>query len=310
MSATWTMIAPAPRARPCLAAMMLALLAALPAAGKSSDRCEISIGSVDRIEPDDDYDPYQGSNLSYHRLEVDYEDGPACTVLISIDDGQNGTRVMENGQNQLVYDLYKDSGRSQRINDISGPQSGTLTATLSANDDKASFTFYSYIPPGQVVKNGTYTDRVTVNVYEVRNGVPVGPIDSRSAQVRAKVRQVVSARVTVNGVTRTLSGSSGVLNMGELSRSGGGSFELHVAGNSDYDLSLSSENAGRLVSANNPDGIGYSVSVGGRTSQLTRGSSFSLGGNGTYTVAVQVDDVSQAVAGTYSDNLILIISAR
>lgn len=304
------MIAPAPPARHYLAAMMLALLAALPAVGKSSDRCEISIDSVDRIEPDDDYDPYQGTNLSYHRLEIDHDDGPACTVLIGIDDGQNGTRIMENGQSRLVYDLYKDSGRSQRINDIGGSQSGMLTATLSDKNDEASFTFYSYIPPGQVVKKGTYTDRVTVNVYEVRNGVPVGPIDSRSAQVRAKVREVVSASVTVNGVTRALSGSSGVLDMGELSRTGGGSFELRVAGNSDYDLSLSSENAGRLISADNPDGIGYSVSVGGRTSRLTRGTSFSLGGNGTYTVGVQVDDVSRALAGTYSDNLILIISAR
>jgi spore coat protein U-like protein len=290
--------------------MVLTSLATLPAMGKSSDHCEISVDSVDRIEPDDDYDPYQGTNLSYHRLEIEHDDGPACSVLIGIDDGRNGTRIMDGGQGRLVYDLYKDSGRSVRINDIGGSQSGMLTASLNNKDDKASFTFYSYIPPGQVVNKGTYTDQVTVNVYEIRDGTPVGPIDSRSANVRAKVREVVSASVTVNGVTRTLSGSSGVLDMGELSRTGGGSFELRVEGNSDYDLSLSSENAGRLVSADNSDGIGYSVSVGGRTSRLTRGTSFSLGGNGTYTVAVQVDDVSRALAGTYSDNLILIISAR
>lgn len=303
---------PMPPTRSCrwLAAAFLLLVAILPAQGKDSDHCEVEIDHIDRIEPDDDYDPFRGANLSYHRLEVDHDGGPTCTVLIGIDDGRNGTRIMENGRDRLVYELYKDSARSQRLNDIDGSQSGLFQLTLGPKNDEQSLTFYSYIEPGQVVKKGTYNDRVTVNIYELRNGVPVGPIDSRSVQVRAKVREVVGASVTVNGVTRPLSGNSGVLDMGELSRTGGGSFEVKVFGNSDYELSLSSDNAGRLVSADNPDGIGYSVSVAGRSTRLTRGNSFNLGGEGTYRIDVQVDDVSRALAGTYADNLILIISAR
>lgn len=288
---------------------LLLALAASPALAKEQDRCEIDIDTIDRLEPADDYDPYGGASLGYGIIEIEHEDGPACTVLIGIDNGRNGTRVLEDGGHTLVYDLYRDGSRTDRINDIGGPTTGLFRATLGPKDE-ASFQVYTYLPPGQLVPKGTYDDRVTVSVYELRNGTPVGPIAQRQGRVKAKVREVVSASVTVNGVTRALSGSSGVLDMGELSRSGGGSFDLNVSGNSDYHLSLSSENDGRLISAQNRTGIGYTVSVAGRTLSLSRGTSLDLGGDGRYRIDIQVDDVSRALAGSYSDNLILTISAR
>lgn len=280
-----------------------------PASAKEPERCEIDIDSIDRLEPGDDYDPYGGASVGYGLIEIEHDDGPACTILVGIDDGRNGTRVLQGGRGSLVYDLYRDGSRTHRVNDIAGPSTGLFSATL-APKGKTSFQVYTYLPPGQLVPKGTYEDQVRVSVYELRNGTPVGPIAQRQGKVKAKVREVVAASVTVNGVTRALSGSSGVLDMGELSRSGGGSFDLDVRGNSDYRLSLSSENDGRLVSAQNRTGIGYSVSVAGRTLSLSRGASLDLGGDGRYRIDIQVDDVSRALAGSYSDNLILTISAR
>ncbi|WP_158660106.1 hypothetical protein [Niveispirillum cyanobacteriorum] len=99
------------------------------------------------------------------------------------------------------------------------------------------------------MQKGTYSDRVTVNVYQLIDGTPYGPIASRTAQVRTKVRSVVSASVIVDGVTRPLNGSVGTLDLGDLTRGGGGRFDLDISGNGDYSLSLSSSNGGRLVGA-------------------------------------------------------------
>jgi spore coat protein U-like protein len=288
----------------------LALAAPLPAWAKNNDRCEISINKIDRIEPTDEYDPYGGGASGYHEIELEHDDGPACALLVGIDDGRNGTRIMESSKDRLVYDLYKDGRLSQRLGDIGGNESALYALQMDSHNDEARLQFFSHIEGGQLAAKGTYQDRVTVNVYELRDGVPIGPIASRTAQVKTKVRSYVSAEVIVDGVSRPLYGSVGTLDMGDLTRGGTGRFELSVTGNSDYSLSLSSENAGRLMARGNPDGIGYQLFVGGRAVSLSRGATVDLGGSGRYELRVESNPAEQALAGTYEDNLILTITAE
>lgn len=297
-----------------LSALMIAALAlgaGLPSAQATSskDRCDVSIDKLDRIEPTDEYDPYGGSAMSYNEIEIELNKGAACALLVGIDDGRNGGRIMTSSKDRLVYDLYKDGRLSQRVGDIGGNESAMFALSLTDKNDEASLQFFSYIEPGQLVAKGTYLDQVTVNVYDVSTGTPVGPIATRSAQVKTKVRSVVSASVIVDGVSRPLNGSVGTLDMGDLTRGGAGRFELAVSGNSDYSLSLSSENAGNLVSPGIQGGIGYRLYVSGRQVSLSRGSTVDLGGDGRYELRVETDPAGQALAGTYSDNLILTISA-
>ncbi|MFV3077155.1 spore coat protein U domain-containing protein [Niveispirillum fermenti] len=290
--------------------VLLLLAGTLPAMAKDSDRCDIDIRSIDRIEPTAEYDPYGGGATGYNEIELRHKDGGACALLVGIDDGGNGTRVMESAKDRLVYELYKDARLSQRVGDIRGNESAMFPLAMSAKQDTARLQVFSYIEPGQLVAKGTYQDRVTVNVYELRDGTPYGPIASRTAQVRTKVRSVVSASVVVDGVSRPLSGSVGTLDMGELTRGGSGRFELSVSGNGDYSLSLSSENAGRLVSRDSPSGIGYRLYVGGRAVSLGSGTTVGLGGAGNYELRVESDAAPQALAGTYHDNLILTITTE
>lgn len=305
---------PSPILRTFRLLWLLALLLCLVpfhTASAGDKSCDVEIAQADRLEPGDDYDPFGGSSLGYNRVELRFRgNGPPCTVVVGIDDGQYGNRMMQHAGERLAYELYKDGSRSQPIGNINGPESGLFKLTLDERNDRAEIQVYIHVPPGQVVRKGPYQDRVVVNAYELRNGTPVGPIATRLVQVRARVREVVDAAVTVNGATRPLSGTSGVLDMGELSRTGGGRFDLTVNGNSDYTLSLSSENAGRLVAPANGGSIDYQVAVQGRTLSLSRGTNIDLGGNGRYQIDVIVGDVSRALAGTYRDNLILTISAR
>lgn len=294
-----------------LLALVLLVLPALPAPAKSDkDRCEIDINRIDRIEPVSEYDPYAGGSVGYHEIELEHDDGDECTLIIGIDEGGNGNRILDSSKGNLAYDLYMDARLSQRVYDLGGPESGLFTVTMSEKNDDVSLQFFSYIEPGQLVPKGTYSDQVTVNVYELRDGAPFGPIASRTAQVRTKVRSVVSASVVVNGVSRPLSGSVGVLDMGDLTRGGTGRFDLQVSGNDDYSLSLSSENAGRLISSDSPEGIGYQLYVSGRAVSLGKGSTVDLGGEGRYELRVETSAAGNALAGTYHDNLILTISAQ
>lgn len=289
-------------------ALALCLLLSAPALAKNDDRCDVDIRHIDRIEPTAEYDPYGGSATGYHTVELTH-DGPACALLVGIDDGNNGSRVMESSKDRLVYDLYKDSRLSQRVGDIRGNESNMFGLQMDKTTDAVSVQFFSNIPFGQLAAKGTYLDRVTINVYQLVDGVPVGPIASRTAQVKTKVRSVVSANVIVGGVARPLNGSVGTLDLGDLTRGGNGRFDLDISGNGDYSLSLSSENGGRLITTGG-DSVDYQLYVSGRAVSLQRGAYVDLGGAGRYELRVETGVAGQVLAGDYHDNLILTITAN
>ncbi len=294
----------------CLAsALALCLLLSAPVCAKDKDRCEIDIRNIDRIEPTGEYDPYGGNATGYHTMELEHDDGPACALLVGIDDGNNGSRLLESSKDRLVYDLYKDSRLGQRVGDIRGSESNMFALSMDPKNKSASIQFFSNIPGGQLVAKGTYSDRVTVNVYQLLDGIPVGPIASRSAQVRTKVRSVVSASVIVDGVERPLNGTVGTVDLGDLTRGGSGRFDLDISGNGDYSLSLSSQNGGQLITTGG-DSIGYQLFVSGRAVSVARGANVDLGGAGRYELRVETGAAGQVLAGTYNDNLILTITAN
>ncbi|WP_165772076.1 spore coat protein U domain-containing protein [Niveispirillum lacus] len=290
-------------------ALTLCLPLSVAAAAKDKDRCDIDISKIDRIEPVAEYDPYGGNATGYHAVELEHEGGPACALLVGIDDGNNGSRVMESSKDRLVYDLYKDSRLGQRVDDIRGNESNMFALAMDSKNDNASVQFFSNIPGGQLVAKGTYSDRVTVNVYQLLEGIPVGPIASRTAQVRTKVRSVVSASVIVDGVERPLNGTVGTVDLGDLTRGGIGRFDLDISGNGDYSLSLSSQNGGQLVTSGGGS-IGYQLYVSGRAVSMARGATVDLGGAGRYELRVETAAAGQVLAGTYNDNLILTITAN
>lgn len=68
-----------------------------------------------------------------------------------------GSRRMVNSGNYLSYGLYQDSGYSQPFgiaNQISGTGNGT----------QQTISFYGYLPVGQAVPDGPYSDTVTMVV--------------------------------------------------------------------------------------------------------------------------------------------------
>jgi len=295
------------------ATALLAIGAAGPAVAQSS--CRVDLRELSKLETQDDYDPFLGDLVDYHQFKVEHRRGPGCAFAVTIDRGENGDRVMDRGHDLLDYELYVDPAHTQPVSDVNGPSGGWFTGFVTDIDDgvdEIQFQIVSVIPGGQLAPKGTYNDHVQVTIYELESGIPTRTLASRRVQVKTKVREVVQTVVYINGVPRALSGVVGTVDLGELTNGGEASFDLEVMGNDEFDLILSSENAGQLRAPGNPTGIPYTVRVNGASVRLDGSSVVRLDGDRDrrYSLTVSAESVTRALAGTYGDNLYLTVEAQ
>ncbi len=288
--------------------LVLPLLAAEAAA---QSRCSVQIRDLNRIERADDYDPFGGADLpQYHRFEVRHLNGPGCAVAVTIGPGDHGDRRMERSGAYLDYELFKDASLSTPVSGPDGSPSGWLTAFV-AEDESVDFEFFSVVPSGQLVGGGRYDDRVEVEVWLLEGGLPGRRLARREPQVRADVVETVQTSVTIDGAERPLAGGTvGTLDFGTLESGTSRAFLLSVQGNTDYQVTLESENRGSLTG---PSGsIPYTLSLDGRGVGLGSGTtlSYTNARARTHSVVVSIGDIGRAIAGTYQDNLQLTVTAR
>ncbi len=93
-----------------------------------------------------------------------------CTIgsdyQIGLDDGVNADvtqrRLHDGSGNYVNYDMYTDSSRTTRWDDIGGTT--TQGDDGSDVDGIKAFTVYGRVPSGQSVSTGIFTDTVTVTV--------------------------------------------------------------------------------------------------------------------------------------------------
>lgn len=79
---------------------------------------------------------------------------------VGLDNGTHGTRRMSGPGGFIGYELYRNSGRTQRW----GNTPGTDTVDTSGSGSTQNLTVYGRVPPQSTPAAGTYTDTVTVTV--------------------------------------------------------------------------------------------------------------------------------------------------
>jgi spore coat protein U-like protein len=79
---------------------------------------------------------------------------------VGLDNGTHGARRMSGPGGFIGYELYRNSGRTQRW----GNTPGADTGNGSGNGSTQNFTVYGRVPPQSTPAAGTYTDTVTVTV--------------------------------------------------------------------------------------------------------------------------------------------------
>ena len=120
--------------------------------------CQVNSSNIDFCS----YDPLAATALSSTgNIQV------TCTLSTPYSIGFNAgsgdstsTRKMRSGSQSLNYALFRDAGRTLNLGDTIGSDtlSGVGTGLAIAH------TIYAYLPAGQVVANGSYSDTITVTV--------------------------------------------------------------------------------------------------------------------------------------------------
>lgn len=88
-------------------------------------------------------------------------------VMITLSHGSGSsfaTRRMISGSQQLIYNLYRDTGRTIIWGDGSGGSQAYLINNPQPNNRDIIVPIFGRIPPGQNVAVGTYSDTITITL--------------------------------------------------------------------------------------------------------------------------------------------------
>lgn len=89
-------------------------------------------------------------------------------VMITLSRGSGtsfATRRMLNGSQQLLYNLYRDIGRTIIWGDGSGGSQAYLINNPQPNNRDIRVPIFGRIPAGQNVKVGSYADTITITLF-------------------------------------------------------------------------------------------------------------------------------------------------
>ncbi|MBH0037743.1 hypothetical protein [Pseudoalteromonas sp. SWN166] len=173
------------------------------------------------------------------------------------------------------------------------------TSSLRLNFIESSTTLTLLIPSGTPIKSGMYTDRLQMKLYDQGNKL----LDEREYNIEESIAPRTS--LSVLGYNTF----SNTINLGELIPGKEYTMlpSLQVVTNSDIQLSVSSDNNGKLIHSLYKDkyAINYSLDLAGSWLELNNVSKhkFSYSGQTVYLLPlkIQLDDFERQAAGEYSD---------
>jgi len=231
-------------------------------------------------------------------------------VTFSRNSSGNYNRVLKNGSTQISYQIYKDASLATVLKDRPEATSSEVISGTAPNTTPVTIplTFIVYIPPGQVVGPGTYTDTVTLSVYN--GSFTSGQADATvTITISAQIRAVADLALVASGASFAAS-TSRTLDFGNLAPGQNLGCDLRIRSNIGYTIALASQNRG-VLKAPTPITftIPYAMILRGQTLDLTPAqatfpatSPFITDNNGqTYGVGVTIGTFTDPPAGTYTD---------
>ena len=241
----------------------------------------------------------------------------AVTAGVSATSGSYN-RQLASGTSRLNYQLYTGSDMSYVLE---APMAATANNVLSGTDaqkgDVIPLAFLFYVPPGQAVAPGTYTDTVVIGVYSAYNSP--SPMTSQTITISVVVSAVAAISIVPTGGSFN-SGSPGLtLNFGTLSTGQNQRCDVLVQQNNKCTVYFSSANSGVLKQVPTPttDAIPYTCVVFGSALDLTHSGNVPLASgispapNGNrYPLSITIGSMSFPSAGAYQDQITLTVQAQ
>ncbi|REG86642.1 hypothetical protein [Marinomonas pollencensis] len=249
--------------------------------------CNAKIGAIKHLF--DDFENYhaQQANDAKKRLHISVRDTQDCQLYMVLT-SKNQNRLK--GQFQEIP-YYVRSDIQQTI-------SSSVTRLNLVN---SSVDIELFIPAGTPVKAGSYSDRLELKLYDSNSTL----LDEREFEIKENILPRTSLSVV------GYSSSSNVINLGELVS--GREYTMlptfKVVTNADVQLSVNSENRGRLIHSlyKNKYAIDYSLHIDGDRVNLLGESKrkFSYKGQTVFLLklGMQLGEFQRKAAGEYSDTI-------
>jgi hypothetical protein len=230
---------------------------------------------------------------------------------------------MTQGTATLPYQLYSLSNLSQTniLEEISDATQSTnvISSSYSGSTSQNQNTYYFDIPYSgatspALVKSGSYSDSFVVKAYQGTFANPAkNPDDTVTITATAVVPKIIRISLVNTGGSFDQNSTTQNLDFGALSTGASKSIDLKEVTNAGYSVTFSSQNNGVLKHAT--PGISttvpYTLTVNSTTVNLTSSAASPVEvarGNGqtslngsTQTVSVTIGQISNQLAGNYSD---------
>ncbi len=224
-------------------------------------------------------------------------------------------RQMASGTSRLNYQLYTDGTMSYPLE---APTTATANNAISGTSSAAvgtviPLTFTFYVPPGQVVAAGTYSDTVTFGIYTAYN--TANPMTSKSITITTVVAASAALSIVPSGSAFSTS-TSQTLAFGTLATGQSLGCDLLVKQDTTATVTFSSANGGVMKAIPTPDSnqIPYTFVANGTTLNLASAANVLLPAgvstSGTRVpIRVTIGDISAAAAGNYQDQITVTVTA-
>jgi spore coat protein U-like protein len=230
------------------------------------------------------------------------------------------TRQLNSGGNSLNYALYTTSAMTYQLkaptialaNEV---LSGTVTGQPS---QVIPLSFIFYLPPGQVVPPGTYTDQITVSVYPAYNSTGT-PDTTQTITFSVVVAAGAAISIVPTGGSFNSSAPQLTLDFGALQAGQTESCDVLIQQNNNCTVNYSSLNNGVMKQIPTPtaDQISYTLSALGLNIDLTQPASVPLPSgvspqpNGNrYPITITIGTLGNPAAGTYQDQITISVVAQ
>jgi hypothetical protein len=271
--------------------------------------CTVSVSSIGAATIQS-YDALVGGSfVAPIAIRVSNSGNSACTGMISFDASRNNDRLRGPRSETMAYLIVAEDSASRTLYDPLGGQSVSIPVMIPAGGG-VELRPQLFVDGGQRGRSGRYDAIIDVSY---RNATGQGRAVTSAVTVAADVVPSVQANfVGLDGG----GGSSATLALGELSTGLRRSIGLQLRANTDVDVSISSENRGRLKQGGGDGTVPYDLEIGGAQVNLRQIDAVSLAlgpdsvRGSTQAMEVQIGNINRAPAGVYRDTVTFRISGR
>jgi spore coat protein U-like protein len=227
-------------------------------------------------------------------------------------------RTLQNNNESLSYNLYKDNNSSTALRSLQDAQNNEqlLKVHLGKNRESTNFTFIAKLPfPNDgksFFKKGLYTDTIEAQIKNKKNKEDDAKINFN---IKVQVPPQIDISMVDSGGIFDTSDTFQALNFGLLSKGKILGFDIIVRSNTGYSLFLSSNNNGKLKHVSHNSRVNYKLKVDG-TKRNLRSSSGSPVEVGNYfgltpatgishNVEVKIGKTKNKLHGVYTDYIVV-----